>query len=161
MPVYLTTAPLRCFGTLEALALPELLGVLASLTRHTRVALVYRGGEVSALTLSDGAVVDARFGERRGLEAALAALTQRPLGFAARATRPRPSRSAWPLPALVAHARALVERELAKLGHPEAWARAMPNDMRRARLLPDEAKVVAPPSPPWRSLRWRRRPWRS
>jgi len=160
VPAFLTTAPPSFFGTLDGLPLGELLGVAASLAPHVRVELLYRGGEAGALTLADGAVVDARFGARRGLRAALAALAQQPLGFAARATDPRPSMSAWALPALLAHARALSERELAALaGDAEAWARAAPGDMRRAYLLPpDEAEDVAPRAPPWRSRRWRRKP---
>jgi len=167
VPAFLTTAPLCFFGTLDGLSLPEVLEVAASFAAHTRVELLYAGGAVSALTFDDGAVVHARFGALRGLPAALAALAQRPVGFTARAAPSRASMSAWPLDSLLAHASALTEAELANLGRrAEAWARAMPGEMRRARLLPSDDEDI-PPSPrpealaarshPWRAARWSRR----
>ncbi len=156
MPVCLTTSPLHFFGTLDVLTLPELLGVADSLAPCVRVELLYAGGDASALILAGGAVVAARFGALRGLRAALAALAQQPVGFTARAIPARPGLSAWALPALLNHARALTELELAELGRFAARAGAVRDDRRGVPSHAAEAAEASARSAdhPWRAARW-------
>lgn len=155
MPVCLTTSPLRFFGTLDVLSLPELLFLADSLAPRVRMELRYRGGHTGALTLAGGAVVDARYGALRGLWAALAALAQQPVGFAARPVPPGPSVSAWALPALLAQAHALAEPEVAALGQDVGARLAMPRAPGEApTVLAYDREPATRSSRPWRAPRW-------